>query len=394
MTYNFDQVINRYGTDCIKYDFKKRRGMPEDVLPLWVADMDFQAPQEVIDTLVKKSQHGIYGYSESGDAYFESFANWYKEYFNWEVKRPWLVKTPGVVYAVTQAIHAFTEVGDGVMIQEPVYYPFKESVEVNNRKIVINELIYDQNEYKIDFEAFEKQIVEERVKLFILCSPHNPVGRVWTKEELIRMGDICLANDVLVVADEIHADFTYNGYEHYVFAKLKEEYAPITITCTAPSKTFNLAGLHISNVVISSGKRRKRYREAIERSGFSQLSIMGLVACEAAYSYGHEWLKQLKIYLEANLDYFINRLESEIPGAKVVKPEGTYLVWVDISGVEKLKGMTPKELDSFMVDEAKLWLDGGTMFGAGGEGFQRFNIACPRSILVQALDQLVNAINK
>lgn len=392
MAYDFDRIIDRKNTDSLKYDFAERRGLPKDVLPLWVADMDFATPDEVIDALVEKSRHGIYGYSEGREAYYEAVAGWMMTYFKWDVKREWLVKTPGVVYAVATAIRAYTETGDGVLIQEPVYYPFRESIEVNKRQLVVNELIYKDGHYTIDFEDFERQIQEHKVKLFVLCSPHNPVGRVWTEKELITLGQICLKHKVLVVADEIHEDFTYPGHTHHVFADLKEAYGPMTITCTAPSKTFNLASLQLSNVFISDRGLRRAFRREMTKSGYSQPNIMGLVSCQAAYTYGHQWLKELKKYLYDNLRFLKGYIEENIPEAILVEPEGTYLVWVDFSHVGALKGLTDKEINEFMVQKAKLWLDGGTMFGAGGEGFQRFNIACPRSVLEKALGQLKDAL--
>ena len=392
MAYDFDKVIDRRNTDSLKYDFAERRGMPKDILPLWVADMDFAAPDEVINALVDKAKHGIYGYSEGRDDYFDAVAGWYKSYFQWTLKREWLIKTPGVVYAVTTAIRGLTDIGDGVLIQEPVYYPFREAIEVNDRKVVVNELTYSQGAYTIDLEDFEQKIVEEKVTMFILCSPHNPVGRVWTEKELIGMGQICLKHGVLVVADEIHADFTYPGYTHHVFADLKDEFAPITITCTAPSKTFNLAALQLSNVLIIDQQLRRKFKQEVTRSGYSQPNIMGLVSCHAAYTYGHEWLKALKDYLRSNLVFFKAYLAEHVPEAKVIEPEGTYLVWVDVSQVPKFIGMSDKEINHFMVNKANLWLDAGPMFGNGGQGFQRFNIACPRSVLEKALSQLVRAL--
>ena len=394
MGYDFDTIINRYDTDSLKYDLAERRGMPKDILPLWVADMDFQVPKEVIDALVDKSQHGIFGYSDGRDDYDKAVLRWFKTYFNWEIERAWMIKTPGVVYAVTQAIHAFTNEGDGVLIQEPVYYPFKESIKINNRKVVINELIYKDYHYSIDLNDFEMKIVEGAVKLFILCSPHNPVGRVWTKDELSGMAEICLKHDVVIVSDEIHGDFTYEGFEHQVLANIDERYADITVTCTAPSKTFNLAALQLSNVFISNRTKRHAFKAAMAKSGYSQPNIMGLVATQAAYTYGHEWLKELKTYLADNLSFMRKYLQENIPGAVLVEPQGMYLVWVDVSGIETFKGLSSKEIDEFMVQKANLWLDGGTMFGAGGEGFQRFNIACPRAILKKALDQWAAAINE
>jgi len=394
MTYNFDRIIDRSNTDSLKYDFATRRGMPEDILPLWVADMDFATPDEVTEALVERCRHGIFGYSEGREAYFEALHNWYESRYGWKVKREWLVKTPGVVYAINQAIQAYSLVGEGVIIQEPVYYPFRESVEANKRHLLVNELIYKDGAYVIDFEDFERKIIEGHVKLFILCSPHNPVGRVWSEKELITLGNICLKHDVLVVADEIHSDFVYPGHEHLVFANIKEEFEQITITCTSPSKTFNLAALQLSNVFIANRGLRKLFREAMTRSGYSQPNIMGLISCSAAYSHGQQWLQELKLYLKGNLDYFKATLSKYVPEAIVVEPEGTYLVWVDLSQVPVFVGMTPKAMDQFMVKKANLWLDGGSMFGTGGAGFQRFNIACPRATLEKATQQLINAIEK
>lgn len=394
MAYNFDEVIDRRNTDSLKYDFAARRGMPEDILPLWVADMDFKAPEEVIEALVAKSQHGIFGYSDSREDYFDVLYKWFDDRFDWQIEPNWLVKTPGVVYGVTTAIRALTEAGDGVLIQEPVYYPFKESIEMNNRQVVINELVYEGGKYHIDFHDFEQQIVEKKVKMFVLCSPHNPVGRVWRKEELLQMGDICIKHGVIIVSDEIHADFVYPSHKHYVFADLKESYKDQTITCTAPSKTFNLAALQISNIFIADRRKRHKFRKAIVRGGYSQPNIMGLVACSAAYQYGEPWLEALKAYLKENLDFMRDYLEANIPGAKLVEPEGTYLVWVDVSGVKRFNGLMSKDVDRFIAHDAGVWLDGGTMFGAGGKGFQRFNIACPRATLELALKKIVHALKE
>ncbi len=392
MVYDFDKVIDRYNTDSLKYDFAERRGKPADILPLWVADMDFQVPDEVIEALVDKSRHGIFGYSDGLEDYDEAVFSWFKTYFDWEVKRSWLVKTPGVVYAVTTAIRAYTEKDDAVLIQEPVYYPFRESILINERRIVVNQLVYKNNKYHIDFEDFERKIVDEKVKLFILCSPHNPVGRVWRKNELVRMAEICLAHNVLIVSDEIHMDFTYEGYKHEVLANLDGRFNDCVITCTAPSKTFNLAALQLSNVFIANRQLRHAFKDAMARSGYSQPNVMGLVSTKAAYTYGHQWLKELKAYLKGNLDFMKDYLAANIPEAIVVEPEGTYLVWVDVSHVPQFAGKSPEEIDAFMVERAGLWLDGGTMFGAGGEGFQRFNIACPRKVLGKALEQFGNAL--
>lgn len=390
MAYNFDQIIPRKGTNCLKYDFAERRGKPKDILPLWVADMDFQVPEAVSRRLVELGRHGIYGYSEPGDSYFHTIANWMKTYHNWEVKKEWLVKTPGVVFAIAMAIKALTQEGDSVLIQQPVYYPFSEVILDNDRKLISNNLIYEEGKYTIDFEAFEKQIIENQVKLFILCNPHNPVGRVWTKEELIRLGDICVEHHVRVVSDEIHQDFIYDGYEHQVFMNLKEAYKEITINCTAPSKTFNLAGLQVSNIFIANPEIRRKFRKEIAKAGYSQLNGAGLVACEAAYAEGREWLEALKMYLTENLNYLREFLQTHMPQIKLVEPEGTYLVWLDFRELN-LKG---QELEELVVKKANLWLDSGAIFGRTGEGFQRINIACPRVVLKQALEQLLASIKE
>lgn len=389
MAFDFDEMIERRNTDSLKYDFSARRGKPDDLLPLWVADMDFRTPQCVIDALIEKSAHGIFGYSESREDYFEVLHGWFNRRFHWQIQADWLIKTPGVVFAICAALRALTQTGDAVLIQQPVYYPFTESIKVNHRKLVVNELVYDGSSYQIDFEDFEQKIKAHSVKLFILCNPHNPVGRVWTRDELIRMGDICAAHGVTVISDEIHADFVYPGHMHTVFADLKPEFEAITVTCTAPSKTFNLAGLQISNIFVANRAIRNRIRQEINRSGFSQLNVMGIVACKAAYQNGEDWLEALKIYLTENLQFLRDFLETHIPEIRLVEPQGTYLVWLDCRALK----LSDDALDELIVKRAKLWLDAGTMFGQGGSGFQRINIACPRSLIKQALEQLDRAVS-
>lgn len=387
MTYNFDTIIDRKNTNSLKYDFAELRGMPSSILPLWVADMDFPCPVEVRDAVKKCAEHGIFGYTESGSSYFEAAASWFKRHFNYEVQREWLVKTPGIVYAIVQAIRSYTNEGDSVIIQPPVYYPFKSSVINNNRKLVTNPLVYRDGRYSIDFEDFERKIIDNTVKLFILCSPHNPVGRVWTKEELLRLGNICLKYGVIVVSDEIHADFTYPGYEHTIFSTVHLEFSTISIMCTAPSKTFNLAGLQCSNIWIEDPDLRKKFIRTYNASGYSQLNSAGIAACEASYTYGEEWLMQLKAYLFKNLEYLRNFLKENLAGITLVEPQGTYLVWLDFSKT----GLTDDEIHNLIVHKAFLWLDDGLMFGLEGSLFQRINIACPRSILQKALEQLAQA---
>jgi len=383
----FDVSINRKNTNSLKYDFAQQRHMPEDVLPMWVADMDFKAPKEVIKALKEACEHGIYGYSDSREDYFEVLKAWFVNRFSWNICHEWLVKTPGIVYAVATAIRGLTEENDGVLIQEPVYYPFRESIEVNHRRVIVNELRYVDGKYSIDFEDFEKKIVENSVKLFVLCSPHNPVGRVWTKAELLQLGNLCLKHNVFVIADEIHADFTYPPAQHMIFTSLKKEFEEISLVCTSPTKTFNLAGLQISNIFIMNESIRRRFKKEMQRSGYSQLNLMGIVACKAAYEYGAAWIDELNEYLSDNLAYLKEFLQDHYPKIKVVEPQGTYLVWLDFSELN----LPDQEIQNILVHQAKLWLDHGTMFGACGYGFQRINIACPRETLEIALNQLVEA---
>ncbi len=387
--YNFDEIIDRRGTCSIKHDFAAERGKPGDLLPLWVADMDFRTPPAVTEALLQAVSHGIYGYSESKQDYYEAVSRWYRDRFGWTVKREWLVKTPGVVYAIACAVRAFTEEKDAVLIQQPVYYPFSEVILSNRRRLINNPLVYEDGIYRMDYKDFEEKILENNVKLFLLCSPHNPVGRVWTKEELTHIGDICIKHGVIVVSDEIHSDFIYPGYQHHIFADLKEECLMNSIICTAPSKTFNLAGLQISNIFIADQKLRKKFREEIRASGYSQLNTMGLIACKAAYEKGGPWLGELLRYLSGNLELIRNFLKERLPGVRLVEPEGTYLVWLDFHQL----GLSEKELEELIVHKARLWLDGGTMFGEEGRCFQRINIACPRELIERALTQLEIAVN-
>ena len=413
--YNFDKIINRKGTNCLKYDYAVERGKPADVLPLWVADMDFQVSEEITKSLHAAVEHGIYGYTQPKDAYYNALIHWMEKNHNWKTKREWIVKTPGVVFALGAAVKAFTEPGDAVLIQNPVYYPFTNIIRDNDRKLVDNTLVYHpvtntgltgcervnngswqevDNEgtgsaYQIDFEDFERKIEQEHVKLFILCNPHNPVGRVWTKAELQKLGEICLRHNVIVVSDEIHNDFAYPGYEHTVFANVDPRFAEFTVTCTAPSKTFNLAGLQISNIFIPNENLRKAFQKEIDRTGYDEPNAMGVVACEAAYRAGEDWLDQLRAYLLENLNFLRTYLQEKIPQIRLVEPEGTYLVWLDCSEL----GITGKELDQFIVEKAGLWLDGGSMFGPSGVAFQRVNIACPRATLELALDKLKAAVD-
>lgn len=384
---NFNIVVDRRNTRSLKYDFAEERGRPKDILPLWVADMDFRTSSYIIEALTEMSAHGIFGYSEATENYFSALKNWMKRRHGWEINEKWLVKTPGVVFALAMAVKAYTKENEAVLIQQPVYYPFANIIENNNRKLVINELKQRKDEkYYVDFEDFENKIVEEDVKLFLLCNPHNPVGRVWTEEELQKIGDICLKHHVIVVSDEIHADFVFK-HTHTVFTKAREEYKEIGIVCTSPSKTFNIAGFQVSNIFIANDELRRKFRKQISASGYSQLNLSGLVACEAAYQHGDTWLDAVLQYIKKNAEYVDKFLKERLPKVKMTELEGTYLLWLDF----RAYGLSDSELNQRIIHNAGLWLDRGSMFGKAGEGFQRINIACPRSVLTEALEKLASA---
>ena len=383
---DFDTVIDRRNTKCLKYDFAKKRGYPETVLPLWVADMDFRTTSYVEDALTELAHHNIYGYTtnQDGDGFFEAVAGWIQARHDWEVKRDWHVKTPGVCFAIGAAIRGLTNPGDGVIIQQPVYYPFADIIRVNGRKLVISELKQDPDgRYEMDFDDFEKKLKEENVRLFILCNPHNPVGRAWSREELLRIGKLCAAYGVIVFSDEIHFDFVWEG-NHRIFQKESEEFAEFTITATAPSKTFNLAGLQQSNIFIPNRDIRERVKQAIAQTGYDEPNAAGLAASQAAYTYGGEWFDAAFKYIRGNLDYLEEYVRRNLPGVRIRKTEATYLAWLDFRGL----GLRTAELEDRIVNRAGLWLDRGGMFGRSGEGFERINAACPRSVLSTALDRL------
>ena len=385
---NFDKIIDRRNTRCLKYDFAVERNMPADVLPLWVADMDFETSSYIEDAIIERAKHAIYGYSEVKTPYFDILKKWMQKHHDWDIQRKWLVKTPGVVFALAMAVKAYTEPGDAVLIQQPVYYPFSEVIKDNGRNVVSNTLyLGEDNRYHIDFEDFEQKIVNHKIKLFLLCNPHNPVGRVWTKEELTRLGDICVKHHVTVVSDEIHEDFVFKG-KHQVFANIKKEYEEITVTCTAPSKTFNIASLMISNILIPNPELKRKFKHQMDAAGISQLNVLGLVACEAAYEHGEEWYQEMKTYVKENIEFVKQYVEKQLPGVNMVEHEGTYLVWLDFRGT----GLSVEELDDKIINQAKLWLDSGKIFGSCGEGFQRINVACPRKVLEEALERIKNAV--
>lgn len=381
---DFDRIIDRKNTRCLKYDFAVKRGMPEDVLPLWVADMDFETSSYIEDALTERVQEGIFGYSDVQTPYFEIIRDWMIRHHDWEPQEKWLIKTPGVVFALAMAVKAYTDPGDKVLLQQPVYYPFSEVIIDNGREVVSNDLVLTEDgTYKIDFADFEQKIIANGIKLFLLCSPHNPVGRVWTKEELEKIGDICVKHGVTVVSDEIHNDFIWEG-THTVFAGIKKEFADISVTCTSPSKTFNLASMLISNIFIPNQILRRKFRKEMDRAGISQLSVLGLVATEAAYAHGDEWYAAMKNYVRDNIAFARAYVEENLPGVRMIDTQGTYLIWLDF----RQTGLTVEQLDHKIIYEAGLWLDSGKIFGKTGEGFERINVACPRAVLQEALDRI------
>lgn len=387
MKYNFDNVINRYNTNSLKYDCAKEWGVPEDVIPMWVADMDFQTAPEILEAMQECVAHGAFGYSVPKAEYYEIVANWFRTRFGWDAKGEWIVKTPGVVFALSVAIRTLTSKSDAIMIQQPVYYPFKAVIIDNERVCINNPLVLTDGRYEMDFADMEKKIVENQVKMFILCSPHNPVGRVWTVEELTKVVEICKRHDVFIVSDEIHCDFVYPGHEHTVLAKLTEDYLEHVIICTAPSKSFNLAGLQLSHIFIPDERVREKFSKQLHIIPYDESGTLALVAGRAAYEKGADWMDELKKYLWENIAYVRTFLKENLPKVKLVEPEGTYLVWLDFTAYD----MTPEELEHRMLHEAKIWLDDGIMFGEEGAMFERVNIACPRSILVKAMNQLKDA---
>jgi cystathionine beta-lyase len=365
--------------------------------------MDFKTADPVADALRSAADHGIFGYTIPGASYYDALRSWWRERHGYDFDARSVVVLPGVVFALAQAVRAFTAPGDAVLIQRPVYYPFTEVIEDNGRRLVNNPLVIGEDgSYHIDFDDFERKLAEDRPKMFILCSPHNPVGRVWTRDELERMGDLCLEYACLVVSDEIHADFIYQTpsgaadslpsktHKHTVFSTIKNSFRGNSVICTSPSKSFNLAGLQLSNIVVEDKGLRLRYRTEIGASGYSQPNIIGVRACQAAYGEGGAWFDALASYLEGNLAVLRSRLDAEIPGVRLIEPEGTYLPWLDFRGT----GLMQDEADDLLVSRAGVWLDSGTMFGPEGDGFQRINIACPRGILTNALDRIAAAMIK
>lgn len=388
--YDFDTPIERHGTDSLKFDRAESRGRSPELLSLWVADMDFQTPPEVVDAIVDRVRHGIFGYTVPGRAYFQTVAGWLRDRHGWEVDPDAIAFAPGVVYGLSAAVRAFTEPGDAVLIQPPVYYPFFSVVRDNGRVLAEAPLTYpgEGKPYEIDFEAFERVARESGATLFLLCSPHNPVGRIWRADELRRLGEICLRLGITVVADEIHQDFERPGRRHIPFALLSPELAANTLTLSSASKTFNLAGLQVAHAMSANPRLLAGFRRQTRITGYEEANTLGLAATKAAYEHGGPWLDALLEYLEGNWAFLREFLEGRIPQLKLVEAEGTYLAWIDCREL----GLDDAQLKRFILDDAKLWLDQGDIFGRPGSGFIRINIATQRAYLEKALQQLESAV--
>jgi cysteine-S-conjugate beta-lyase len=387
MKYNFDEVIERQGTNCVKYDLRELIFKDADLLPMWVADMDFATPDFIRAAIDERLKHPILGYSIRPDSYYRSIIDWQKRKHNWTVQKEWIKFCPGIVPALNLCVQAFTEPGDKIIVQPPVYFPFFSAVTANGRKQIDNPLVLKDGRLCMDFDDLISKI-DADVKMIIISNPHNPGGTVWTKEELGTLAEICLKNNILILSDEIHCDLVFQPNKHTVLANLSKEAADISITCIAPSKTFNMAGLATSSVIVSNSELQKKYDTILETMHIGNGNIFGTIASEAAYTNGDEWLGQLVSYLQGNIDFAIEFFKKKTPKIKAIVPESTYMIWLDC---KELK-LNAQNLNGFFIKEAKIGLNDGEIFGKGGQGFMRINVACPRSILEKGLNQIWKAI--
>lgn len=385
MKYDFDKTIDRRATNSYKWD-----SAPEGVLPMWVADMDFRTAPAIIDALQKRVAHGIFGYTRVPDAYYDAVTSWFSRRHGWDIDREWIIYTSGVVPAVSAVIKAMTVPGDKVIVQTPVYNCFFSSIRNNGCEIVSNPLRRTADTYEMDFDALERCAADPRAKVMLLCNPHNPAGRVWTPDELMRLGNICLRNGVTVVADEIHCELVYQGFKYTPFASLSDAFLHRSVTCVSPSKAFNIAGLQIANIVAFDNDLRSRIDKAININEVCDVNPFGVAATIAAYNEGEEWLNQLVDYLHGNYEAMAEFCRRELPEFPITRLEGTYLVWMDCSSL----GMPSDALEHALLDDARLWLNAGTMYGAEGEGYMRWNIACPRSVMLDGLNRFLNFVRR
>ncbi len=377
MEYDFDKLISRRGTNSYKWDSAKS----DNVLPMWVADMDFQTTPAIVEALRSRVEHGIFGYTRVPDSYYEAVTDWFSRRHGWKIDREWMIYTSGVVPALSAVIKALTRPGDKVLVQPPVYNCFFSSIRNNGCETVSSPLLKTGDTYRMDFDDLEQKAADEKVKVMLLCNPHNPAGRVWTKEELMRVGEICLRHGVTVVSDEIHCELVFSGYVYTPFASLSDNFLQHSVTCLSPSKAFNMAGLQIANIICADEDMRRKIDKAININEVCDVNPFGVIATQAAYNEGEEWLKQLLDYLHENYIYMQDFCREHLPDFPITKLEGTYLVWMDCRAL----GISSEELEQRLIDGAGLWLNAGTMYGAEGEGFMRWNIACPRMRLSEGL---------
>ncbi|MFD2118105.1 MalY/PatB family protein [Paenibacillus yanchengensis] len=389
--YNFDKVIDRRGTGSVKWDQTKEMFGHEDILPMWVADMDFTAPPAAITAMQERAAHGVFGYTFRTDSYLESIVQWQQKRNEWQIEKDAIVGSPGVVTALSIAVELLTAPGDGIMIHVPVYHPFFRIVHNHKRTLVGNRLVETETgRYELDLQAMEKQIIDEQVKMLILCHPHNPVGRVWTKEELLAIGNICMKHNVFVVSDEIHGDIVFAGHKHIPFASLSEQFAARSITCTAPSKTFNIAGLHSSITIIQDEELRKQFIERLSTYAIYMENCFAQVAVEACYRHGEDWLEQLLVYLQQNVDTLQQFIADKLPEVKMFRPEGTYLGWLDCRAISN----DPEVLKDMMFNKAKVAFNEGSMFGQDGAGFLRVNFGTPRALMLEGMERFAQAVRQ
>jgi cysteine-S-conjugate beta-lyase len=388
MMWNFDEPVKREGTNCIKYDRREETFGVKDIIPMWVADMDFDTPDFVTNSLQNRINHKIYGYSFRPPEYFLSIIDWLKSRHNWQVEKEWICFCPGVVPALNFCTLAFTQPGDNIIVQPPVYFPFFSAVESHGRKLIYNRLIESDGKWVMDYDSLVSGI-DGKTKMIIISNPHNPVGRVWSPEELNKLADICLKNNILILSDEIHCDLVLPGFSHTPLAKLSEKIAENTITCIAPSKTFNLAGLSTSSVIISNPVLRKSFSRTVENLHVGNGNIFGTIASIAAYSYGHKWLDALLDYIDNNIDFVEDYCRKMIPEIIPAQPEATYMIWLDC----RKFGMTGKELQNFFVNKASVGMNEGSSFGPGGEGFMRMNLATNHQTVMKAMEQIEKAVS-
>ena len=386
MRYNFDEIIPRRNTNSVKWDLAEN----QEVLPMWVADMDFRTAPPVIEALARRVQHGIFGYTKVPQAYHEAVIGWFNRRHDFSIRKDWILFTTGVVPALSAVIKALTAPGDKVIVQTPVYNCFFSSVRNNQCETLFNDLIYSNGTYFIDYEDLEAKASDPKAKLLLLCSPHNPAGRVWSREELVRIGEICLRNNVIVLSDEIHCDLVYSGHTHIPFASLSEEFLFNSVTCTAPSKTFNIAGIQVANIIAADEEIRTKIDKALNVNEVCEINAFAVQALIAAYNEGEPWLEELKLYLHDNYLYLKDFFSRYLPHLPVLPLEATYLVWVDCSALK----LSSKEVADILLREENLWVNEGPMYGANGEGFIRINIACPRRLLEEGLGKIKNRFGK